>query len=252
MSGIPAFTGFSGHPPQLSAFPLADTVAGVFAAFGVLAALYRRSRTGRGEIVDVSLFEPLFRLVESQVIAYDKLGLVKQRVGNRIEEDAPRNAYETADGKYVVISASSPRTWERFAQAIGHPELIDDPRFVNNAARCENVEALDEIVSAWHRTRTLDEILEIFKTEDVVAGPIYGIEEIFEDIQYRARGMIVGVDDPALGELKMPGVVPRFAHAPGSVRHPGLRLGAHNEEVYGGELGLSSEEYDELREQGVV
>lgn len=252
MSGIPAFTGFSSQPPQLSAFPLADTIAGVFAAFGVMSALYQRSRTGRGEVVDVSLFEPLFRLVESQVIAFDRLGLVKQRVGNRIEEDAPRNAYETADGKYVVISASSPRTWERFAHAIGHPELITDPRFVDNAARCENVEALDEIVSVWHRMRTLDEILAIFKAEDVVAGPIYGIEEIFEDMQYRAREMIVSVMDPALGELKMPGVVPRFARMPGSIRHPGLEIGAHNEEIYLGELGLSVAEYEELREQGVL
>jgi crotonobetainyl-CoA:carnitine CoA-transferase CaiB-like acyl-CoA transferase len=252
MSGIPAFTGFPDQAPQLSAFPLADTVAGVFAAFGVMSALYHRSQTGRGQVVDVSLFEPLFRLVESQVIAFDQLGLVKQRVGNRIEEDAPRNAYATSDGKFVTISASSPRTWERFANAIGHPELISDPRFIDNAARCANVEALDEVVAAWHRTRTLDEIMAIFDAQDVVAGPIYDLEQIFADAQYKARDAIVKVVDPTLGEVRMPGVTPRFTVTPGAVRHPGMSLGASNDDVYLGELALDRDEYQALCADGVI
>ena len=252
MSGIPAFTGFPDQAPQLSAFPLADTVAGVFAAFGVMSALYHRSQTGRGQVVDVSLFEPLFRLVESQVIAFDQLGLVKQRVGNRIEEDAPRNAYATLDGKFVTISASSPRTWERFANAIGHPELVADPRFIDNAARCANVEALDEVVAAWHRTRTLDDIMAIFDAQDVVAGPIYDIEQIFADAQYRARDAIVKVVDPTLGEVMMPGVTPKFTVTPGAVRHPGMSLGASNADVYLGELGLDRDAYQALCDGGVI
>lgn len=252
MSGIPAFTGFPDRPPQLSAFPLADTVAGVFAALGVMSAIYQRSTTGRGQVVDVSLFEPLFRLVESQVIAFDQLGLIKQRVGNRIEEDAPRNAYETADGKFVTISASSPRTWERFAAAIGRADLVTDPRFIDNAARCKNVEALDEIIAAWHGERTLSQIMAIFEAHDVVAGPIYDIEQIFSDPQYEARDAIVEVLDASLGKVRMPGVVPRFTETPGSVRHSGGALGEHNDEVYLNQLGLDPGCYQDLRREGVI
>lgn len=252
MSGIPSFTGFPDRPPQLSAFPLADCIAGTFATFAAMFAIYHRDRTGRGQEVDVSLFEPMFRLVESQVIGFDQLHLAKQRVGNRLEEDAPRNVYPTSDGKYVTVSASSPRTWERFAQAIGRPDLITDPRFKDNASRCANVDELDAIVSRWHGERSLAEVLATFEDHDVVAGPIYDIEQIFADVHYQARQVIVRVPDPDLGSVRMQGVVPMFSRTPGAVRHPGLSLGQHNEEVFLDELGMARERYDQLRAAGVI
>jgi succinyl-CoA--D-citramalate CoA-transferase len=252
MSGMPAFTGVAGGAPQLSSFPLADTVAATFAALGAVMAIYNRYQTGRGQEIDVSLFEPLFRLVESQVIAYDQLGLVKKRVGNRLEEDAPRNVYETSDGKYLVLSASSPRTWARLTSAMDRVDLLADPRFENNASRCANVDALDAIVGAWMRTHTLQDAMATFELHDVVAGPIYDIEDIFHDAQFQARQAIVQVVDPDLGTVKMPDVVPRFGRTPGGVRHPGLGLGHDNEAVYRGELGLDEREYEQLRSAGAV
>jgi crotonobetainyl-CoA:carnitine CoA-transferase CaiB-like acyl-CoA transferase len=216
-------------------------------------AIYRRDHHGgNGQEIDVSLFEPLFRLVESQVIGYDKLGFVKQRLGNRLEEDSPRNAYETADGKFVTISASSPRTWERFAEAIGRRELITDPRFVNNASRCANADALDEIVVAWHRARTLDEVLGVFESYDVVAGPVYDIAAIFADAQYKAREAIISVADPDFGSLRMQNVVPKFSDTPGRVRHGGLAMGSHNDEIYLDVLQLERAEYASLRTAGII
>lgn len=252
MSGIPAFTGFPDKPPQLSAFPLADYLAGTFGAMSAMFAIYHRDRSGHGQSIDVSLFEPLFRLVEAQVIGYDKLHLVKKRVGNRLEEDAPRNAYETSDGKYVTISASSPRTWERFTQAIGRPELATDPRFKDNASRCASVEALDAIVAPWHKERTLDGILQIFAQYDVVAGPIYDIEQIFADAHYQVREAIVQVADPDLGQVKMQNVHPKFSRTPGKVRHPGLAKGFHNDTVYLQELNLAADRYATLRRDGII
>lgn len=252
MSGIPAFTGMPDHPPQLSAFPLADTVAATFGALGALAAVFHRYSTGKGQVVDVSLFEPLFRLVESQVIAYDQLGIIKKRRGNRLEENAPRNAYETRDGEYVAVSVLSPRSWERFTRAIGREELIDDSRFIDNVRRCENAEALDEIIARWHKERNLSDVLHIFEENDVVAGPVYDIARIFSDEQYRAREAIIEVQDPRLGVIRMQNVAPRLTLTPGGVRHPGLELGFHNNDVYIDELGMTPARFAELSASGII
>lgn len=252
MSGIPSFTGFPDGPPQLSAFPLADYIAALFGSFAAMAAVYNRTDTGMGQEVDISLFEPLFRLVEAQVIGYDSLGIVKKRIGNRLEEDAPRNAYETRDGEYVTVSASSPRTWERFADAIGRPDLIANEKFRTNAVRCKNADELDAIVAAWHKERPLSEILSLFLERGVVAGPVYDIEDIMGNEHYQSREAIVQVADPELGVVKMQGVVPKFSRSPGSVRHPGLSIGQHNEEIFLDELQMSKEDFKALRDSGVV
>jgi succinyl-CoA---D-citramalate CoA-transferase len=254
MSGIASFTGFPECPPTLSAFPLADTLAGVFSVVGLLAAIYERDVTGVGEgqEIDVSLYEPLFRLAESQVVGYDQLGLVKQRRGNRFEEDSPRNAYETADGQWITISASSDRTFRRLAAAIGRPELVDDPRFRDNAGRTHNDFALDEIVAAWIQARTARDVVDICESFDVVAGPVYDIRTIFADSHYRARNDIVDVADPHFGSLKMPAVFPKFSRGAGAVRWAGGGLGEHNREVYQGELDMSDEEYRSAEEEGAL
>ena len=167
ISGIPSFTGFPDRPPTLSAFPLADCLAGVFATTSLLAAIYERdvAGTGVGQEIDVSLYEPVFRLAESQVIGYDQLGLIKQRRGNRFEEDSPRNAYETADQEWIAISASSDRTFGRLAAAIGRPELAEDARFIDNASRIANDAELDEIIAEWIRARPAEEVLKVSSAE---------------------------------------------------------------------------------------
>lgn len=252
-SGIPSFTGAPDRPPTLPGFPMADSVASTFAAMAAMFAVYNRDHgNGQGQEIDVSLYEPLFRLVESQVIGFDQLGIVKQRLGNRLAEDSPRNTYQTLDGRWVGISASSQRTFERLAQALGMPELITDPRFVDNASRCEHDKALDEIIAGWFRERDCAAVMALFEEAEVVAGPVLDISDIVRDPHYQARQNIVSVPDDDFGQVRMQGVVPRFLDTPGEVRHAGRALGADNREIYQGLLGVSPQEFDALTAQGVI
>lgn len=252
-SGIPSFTGAADRPPTLPGFPMADSVASTFAAMSALMAIYNRDHgTGLGQEIDVSLYEPLFRLVESQVIGFDQLGIVKQRIGNRMAEDSPRNTYVTKDNRWVGVSASSQRTYERLAHAIGMPEIAVDPRFINNDLRCQNDAALDEIIAKWFAQRTCDEVMALFEKAEVVAGPVLDIRDIVQDPHYIARENIVPVHDDDFGEVRMQGVVPRFKDTPGEVRHAGRALGADNHEVFVDMLGMAESEFDDLKAQGVI
>lgn len=252
-SGIPSFTGFPDRPPTLPGFPMADSVASTFAAMAAMFAIYNRDHNGgRGQEIDVSLYEPLFRLVEAQVIGFDQLGIVKKRQGNRLAEDSPRNTYRTSDDRWIGISASSQRTFERLARAMDMPELIDDPRFVDNASRCENDVALDTLISQWFEKRSAAEIMTLFEQADVVAGPVLDIRDIFADPHYRARGNIVEAEDDDFGAVRMQSVVPKFKETPGEVRHAGRALGADNHAVYVGEMGLSEQRFAELKNRGVI
>jgi crotonobetainyl-CoA:carnitine CoA-transferase CaiB-like acyl-CoA transferase len=252
-SGIPSFTGFPDRPPTLPGFPMADSVASTFTAMSAIFAIYNRDHgTGRGQEIDVSLYEPLFRLVESQVIGFDQLGIVKKRQGNRLAEDSPRNTYETRDGRWIGISASSQRTFERLAAAMGMPELLADPRFADNASRCTNDVELDTTLARWFRERDCDAIMALFDQAEVVAGPVLDIADIFKDPHYAARQNIVSVPDGDFGSVRMQGVVPKFAETPGEVRHAGGALGADNRAVFIDELGLAESEFAALQSEGVI
>lgn len=252
-SGVPSFTGFPDKPPTLPGFPLADSLAATFSAMAAMFAIYKRDQgDGKGQEIDVSLYEPLFRLVEAQVIGFDQLGLVKERIGNRLAEDSPRNTYETKDGRWLGISASSQKTYERLAVAIGRPDLITDVRFVNNALRCDNADALDEIIAKWVKSYALEEVMALFEEHQVVAGPVLNIQDIFNDPQYLFRKNIVEVQDDDFGTVKMQNVVPLFSDTPGKVRHSGGELGKDNREIYIESLGMSEQRYQELLNQGVI
>jgi crotonobetainyl-CoA:carnitine CoA-transferase CaiB-like acyl-CoA transferase len=252
-SGIPSFTGFPDRPPTLPGFPMADSVASTFAAMSAMFAIYHRDNGGgKGQEIDVSLYEPLFRLVESQVIGFDQLGIVKQRQGNRLAEDSPRNTYETRDGRWIGISASSQRTFERLARAMDMPELLADPRFADNASRCTHDVALDTAIAAWFRSRDCDAIMANFEKAEVVAGPVLDIRDIFQDPHYLARQNIVSVPDGDFGSVRMQGVTPKFARTPGAVRHSGGALGADNRAIFIGELGLDEAEFATLQAEGVI
>lgn len=252
-SGIPSFTGFPDRPPTLPGFPMADSVASTFAAMSAMFAIYNRDRnSGRGQEIDVSLYEPLFRLVEAQVIGFDQLGIVKERQGNRLAEDSPRNTYRTRDGRWIGISASSQRTFERLAVAIGMPELTDDPRFVDNAARCANDVALDSLIARWFEQRDCDDAMTLFEKSNVVAGPVLDIRDIFKDPHYLARENIVSVKDDDFGSVQMQGAVPKFSDTPGEVRHSGRGLGVDNRTIYIDEMGMSEQKFTQLQVKGVI
>jgi crotonobetainyl-CoA:carnitine CoA-transferase CaiB-like acyl-CoA transferase len=211
----------------------------------------RKGGSGEGQVIDMSLYEPLFRLFLSEVEAYDRLGEVRERIGNHHENASPRNVYETEDG-YLTLSASAQSIFENVADAIDRPDVVDDPRFATNEARVEHADELDEVIEAWTRERTTEEAIEAMEAADAVVGPVYDMADIFEDDQYAARNDIVEVEDEDLGSLKTAAPIPRFTRTPGAVSHAGPGHGEHNDEVYLSELGLEEAEYERLREESVI
>ena len=234
---------------------LGDSLAGMFAAQGILAALYRRDALGggRGQVIDVSLMEACFALLESTVPEYDRLGVVRGPSGTGLKGVAPSNIFKSRDGKWMVIAANADKVFRRLCEAMGRPELADDPRFATHLARGEHQEELEGIVAGWAKTRTAAEIDRELNDAGVICGPIYTIADIFEDPQFQARDMLVKHEDPEFGEYVGPGIVPKFSETPGEVRWSATwEEGSHNQDVYGGLLGLSDDELAELKEEGVL
>jgi len=252
MSGLVAITGFPDSPPLVPPIPLADEIAGLTGAMAVLMALYHRRTSGRGQTIDVSLYEPLFRLLIPYVTQYRALGIEAGRTGNQFPDAAPRNLYKAGDGMWIAISATSQRVFERLAAAIGRPDLAEDRRFCDNAARVRNRDALDALIGAWMASRTQDEILARLDESGAVAGPVYDVPRILRDPQYAAREDIITAPDPDLGEMSMVGVIPKFSETPGTVRAAGPRLGEHNHEIYRHRLGLDEREMERLRAEEVI
>jgi crotonobetainyl-CoA:carnitine CoA-transferase CaiB-like acyl-CoA transferase len=253
MSGYSHMTGDPDGPPLLPPVALADEVAALLGAFATMVALYHRDRNGgSGQVIDQSLFEGLFGITGPVATAFDRLGLVTGRHGNRLPYVAPRNTYRTVDDRWVALSGTSQSVADRILNAIGRADLVTDPRFATNEARVEHVEELDDIIGEWMGRHTLQEAMTAFEVHEAAASPIYDIREIFADLQYRARGTLVRVPDDDLGSVVLPAVQPRLSDTPGRIRHPGLPLGSANQDVYLGELGLSEEELGRLREEGVV
>jgi formyl-CoA transferase len=252
LTGFAHLTGRPGGPPTLPNGPLADGVAGMTGAFAVMVALYYRdARGGVGQVIDLSLCEPLLRLLEPALLDYDQLGVARGRIGNRSDHVAPRNTYQCGDGRWVSISASAQSIFERLMDAIGRPELRCDPRFAVNSARVAYVDELDEIIGAWMRRHSRDEALSLLEAAQVAAAPVYDIPDIFADPHFQARESMISVEDADLGRMRLVNVVPRFSETPGSVQTTGPALGEHNAEVYGA-LGITADELDALQRDGVI
>lgn len=253
-TGIPSFTGSPDGPPTLSSsFAMADSVAATFAALGALMGVIERDRSsGIGQEVDVSLYEPLFRLVEFQAIAYDQLGLIRERIGNRSITDSPRNAYKTRDGRYITISASTQKSFQRLLDTIGMSELGSDPRFSDGLARQRNADELDAMMERWFLGHDFDEALRLLDAGEVVSGPILTIADIFKDPHYLMRKTIARVKDEDFGEVAMPNATPLMSRTPGEIRHAGLPLGHETDTFYREELGLSDDELTRLKALQVI
>ena len=258
MSGYIGMTGFPDTPPNLPPVPLADEIAGVFGAMAGMMAIYRRDAdrknglTGQGQVVDLSLFEPLFRLCIPHLTIYDRLGEIRERVGNNFPDAAPRNLYKTGDDRWLGLSATSQNTWEGLARAMGLDALLDDARFANNAARLENKDALNEVLEAWLASRNIDDIMAELIPAGGVVGPVYNSADIVADPHFRDREDIVHMDDPELGQTIMLGLVPKFSETPGELRHMGPTVGQHNADVYGGWLGIDDAQLVNLAAAGVI
>lgn len=253
-SGLTYMTGFEDRPPVNQPFPLADYATGVFSALAAVMALYHRdARGGTGQEVDLALYESLFRLIETVVPAYEQNGTVAERRGNALAVASPVGTYGTCDGKWVVLTASTQRTFARLIEVMNQPDLLTDPRFETNELRVRHNAELDERIAGWFAERDRDAVIRILDAAGVPASPIHSVADIFEDEHYRARGNLIEVDHPVLGTLTMPGVVPTFSKTPGSVRHAGAHsLGAFNTEVYRELLGLTDDELRQLAADGVI
>ena len=256
MSGYIGMTGFPDTAPNLPPIPLADEIAGVFGAMAGMMALYHRDTSSnsdtKGQVVDVSLFEPLFRLCIPHITMFDLLGINRERVGNDFPDAAPRNLYKTADDRWLGLSATSQSTFESLAKAMGMPDLIEKAAYKDNAARLENRQNLNVELQGWLGERDLDETMEQLIPSGGVVGPVYDAPQIISDPHYQAREDIIDIDDPQLGKTKMLGVVPKFSETPGSVEHAGPTIGEHNRLIYGSWLNLDDIQLADLSDQGTI
>jgi formyl-CoA transferase len=252
----------SNHPPETSDLPpvrvgvsIGDSIAGLYAAFGIMAALWQRDRAGgdgRPRTLDVALTESVLSMMEGVLPEYGAFGDSRAPAGARITTAAPSSAYPTRDGSWILIAANSDPLFARLSALMGQPDLPRDPRFTGNRARVANVDALDAMIGEWTRRYDATEVDRILAEADIPATLVYTAAEIAADPQFRERGMVREVEDPALGRVLQAGIVPHVPDDPGQVRWPGPPLGAHTDEVLGEMLGLGRTEIQALHDEGVI
>ena len=253
MGGLTNLIGEADGPPMSPGYPLGDLIAGIFGSLSIMMALYHRDlRGGEGQVIDLALFEAVFRFLDFDPIQYDQMKTVHMRTGNRVAYVAPSSMFKTKDGKYLTLAASTQNVWVRLAEAIGRKDMITDPKFIDNPARVENSVECNGIVGAWIEQHSRDEVIEHFDKHGVAYSAVFDMEDAFRDIQYRAREAMVRVPDADLGEAIVQNVVPKFSATPGSVDFLGRKLGEDNEAIYCGELGISKERLKELKEAGII
>jgi crotonobetainyl-CoA:carnitine CoA-transferase CaiB-like acyl-CoA transferase len=252
MSGFADRNGFPDREPVLPPLALADMVAGLSGATATMVALREREvNGGGGQVIDLSLLEPLVSILGAEAAGYALNGQIKKRVGSASNTASPRNVYSTRDGKWIALSASIQSMAARVFDVVGRPELIDDPRFSSNAVRVKHSDEIDAVVGAWVAERSLDEALATFEAASVTAGPVYNVAQFLDDPHVREREIMVELPDDDMGTVPMHNIVPRLSATPGTFRHAAPRLGQHNAEVLGA-LGLSGDELAALAARGVI
>jgi crotonobetainyl-CoA:carnitine CoA-transferase CaiB-like acyl-CoA transferase len=251
MSGFAMSTGEPDGPPVLPPLALADTIAGLTMAYAIMVALRSRDTTGRGQVIDMAIIEPIMTVLGPQMAAHRALGVVPRRTGNRSNSNAPRNTYRTRDGRWLAISTSAQPIAERVMTLVGRPDLITEPWFATGAGRVEHADELDAAVAGWIAERDADEVVAAFSEAQAAVATVNDVSDIAADPQYAALGTFVDVPDEELGSVTMQNVLFRMSETPGEIRWAGPPLGRHTDEVLA-ELGYSPERIGALREQGVV
>ncbi len=252
-AGLSYLTGRPDTPPLIAgSTTLADYLSGLYGAYGVLLALRARDNSGRGQYIDIALHDGIFRFLDEFAAVYDKTGYVRERNGTETHSSVPHSHYPTGDGKWVAIACTNDKMFERFVKVIGNPDLDNPERFGTRKKRVTEREAINRMVSAWTTSLTRDEVIARCCDGDVPCGPINSIADIFEDEQFTLRDTLVRVKDNRIGDLAVQGVVPKLSETPGQIKHLGADMGAHNHEVYFGELGIGEDELSALREEGVI
>jgi formyl-CoA transferase len=250
MGGMRYVTGYPDRAPVRVGISIGDSLAAMFGVIGALVAVNERARTGRGQYVDVALYEAVFAMMESMLPEYSLNGCVRERSGASLPGIVPSNTYPCRDGKYVVIGANADSIFKRMMRAIGRADLADDPALASNDGRVARTAELDRAIAEWTSRHDLHTVLELLEKAEVPSGRIYSIADIVSDMHYQARGML---ERHKLGdrEIMLPGIVPKLSATPGETRWIGPRLGEHTDEVLGA-LGYSAERITELRRRGVL
>jgi formyl-CoA transferase len=254
IGGLRYVTGEPDRPPVRAGISLGDSLAGLHAALGVLLAIYRRDAggSGRGQLVDAAIYESVFAMMESLLPEYDRQGHVRERSGAKLEGIVPSSTYRCRDGRYVIVGGNGDSIFRRLMQAVGREDLARDPRLAHNPGRVEHEAEIDAAIERFTSGRSYAEVLEALERADVPAGPIYSIADIASDPHYAARGMFEPVELPDGSRLRVPRLVPLLSETPATTRWAGPELGAHNDEIYGGLLGLGAGEREALRAAGVI
>jgi crotonobetainyl-CoA:carnitine CoA-transferase CaiB-like acyl-CoA transferase len=253
MTGLAAVSGFPDRPPLLPSVPLADIMAGQLGAAAVLAALNRRRVTGDGDCIDLAIYESALKLVELNVLEYDQLGVEQQRSGNRIGSVAPRGSYECYDHQWLALSGSTQPVAERVLRTIGGEGLVRDPRFATNSERVQHSDELDDLISAWCKTRDRESAISEFTRMGCAVGPLETVESMLVNPQVVARGSITSVPDTNLGEVRMANIYPQFESGKCRIRSTGpAAVGQHTDDVLRRDLGLSTKQLRTLHSMGVL
>jgi succinyl-CoA:(S)-malate CoA-transferase subunit B len=251
--GLSFLAGYPDRPPVTpGSATIPDYMAGLYGALGAMLALRARERTGRGQMIDIGLYEPIFRILDELAPAYALKGKVRQRMGPGTVNVVPHSHYPTKDGRWIAIACTNDKIYQRLAVAMKEPHMAEPGNWGTLAHRERDREAVDQHVGEWTAKYDRAELLRICEESQVPCGPVYSIDEIFEDPQYAARGNILKMKDERVGELSIPNLVPLLSDTPGSVRSLGPSLGQHNDEIYQGLLGMSAEEMRQLGAAGVI
>ena len=240
VGGMLHINGYPDLPPVRAAVPVTDMLTAVYGALGAVMSLLSRGVTGKGQVVDASLYESSFSLMESHVIAYDQLGVVANRAGTRLPGSTPNSLYPTADGEYIAMAASSDPVFKRLAQTMGQSELSEDPRFSTAMARVEHQDVLDDLIGQWTSGMPINDLEALLHQSDVPASKVFTMADIFQDSHFHARQSIVRAPHDALGLVAMAAPAPRLSATPGEVRHAGRHVGANTREVLS-KIGCYSE-----------
>ncbi|MDQ8728027.1 CaiB/BaiF CoA-transferase family protein [Bradyrhizobium sp. LHD-71] len=251
-SGLAYLAGEPGRPPVMpGSTSLADYISGLWGAVGVMVALRHAEATGRGQVIDIGLYESVFRLLDEIATVYAKTGFIRERLGPDTVNVVPHSHYQTADGRWLALACSSDKMFDRLARAMRRPELSADVRYATMTARISHRDEVNALVADWLATMSLEQALAECDRHDVPCGPIYSISDIFNDPHYRARGNIAEVDSRA-GSIAVPSAIPRMSRTPPRFRHAGVSLGAHTDEVLTALAGVSASMLATLRDEGVI
>jgi len=251
MGGLRHVTGEPDRPPARAGISIGDSLTAMHAVMGITMAMHARERTGRGQVVDVALYESVLAVMENLVTEYDLTGYVRERSGSILPGIAPSNVYPCAGEEMILIGGNGDTVYARLCETMGRPELAADPRFLDHAARGANQAELDQIIAAWTRSQSLDALLELLESKGIPAGRIFRAPDMLEHEQFKARESIVETDHPVFGKIKMQNAFPKMSETPGAVRWAGPELGQHTDEVLAG-AGLTAQAIAELRAKGVV